>query len=68
MNHVTIAKIIQVACLVIGIALFFVLKGNVKWFVIATLAVALVAHFYDWIMTEVKVELGKVEKGVVSKL
>lgn len=68
MTHAQIAKIIQIAGIVAAAIMFFVVKGNVKYFVLAMLAVALVGHFYEYITAEIKIALGSVEKNVVSKL
>jgi hypothetical protein len=68
MTHAQIAKIIQVAAVVAAGIMFFVVKGNVKYFVLAALTVALVGHFYEYITGEVKIALGSVQRKFASKL
>lgn len=68
MTHAQIAKIIQISAVVAAGIMFFVVKGNAKYFVLAMLALALVGHFYEYITGEVKIALGSVEKKFANKL
>jgi hypothetical protein len=63
-----LTKIIQIVAIIVAGLLFFVMRSNVKWGVLALLAVALGAHFWEFIVAQSRVELGKVEEDVRKKL
>ena len=68
MTYPNIAKFVQIGCLILGIILMLVVKGNVKWFMLVVLGIGLVAHFGEYLLTEVKAELGKIDPSLAKKL